>query len=82
MVAGRFQAPRVNMVLNVGGGQADAGGVDGAPLELVRCDVSEPFLEVFAVDGIAAAGGGDRDHRQRQDDGDKTNADDHESTIH
>ena len=45
------------MVLDVGGGQAQAGRIQGAAPQLVGRDVGQPLLQVVALDETDAAAG-------------------------
>src|SRR5580765_7771595 len=51
------------MVLDVGGGQAEAGGEDGASLKLVGGDVGQPVPQIGGFDGRRPTAGGGRPGR-------------------
>jgi hypothetical protein len=50
-VAGWLDAPGLEVILDVGGGQADTSGKYRPTLEFVRGDIGQPLLQVLRLDG-------------------------------
>jgi len=82
VIAGRLHAPRLEVVLDVGGGQANAGAEDGASLEVVGGDVSEPFPQVAGIDMRGAAPAGGLRRADRDQGGQNRRHDRHPAAFH